>query len=129
MRGGACWPGAAARSPRESARAVVGVVLLVALAAVTAVGEYVRWNLPGGDDKPTACRAIPPGSSLTDRRRRARTAHARQAADLAEGAVWLEFSTPTVAAGRIRAAVHEPSGKVLALRCSADGPDTWAAPD
>jgi hypothetical protein len=53
----------------------------------------------------------------------------RQAADLAEGAVWLEFSTPTVAPGRIRAAVHEPSGKVLALRCSADGPDTWAAPD
>jgi hypothetical protein len=53
----------------------------------------------------------------------------RQAADLAEGAVWLEFSTPTVAPGRIRAAVHEPSGKVLALRCSADGPDTWAALD
>ena len=54
---------------------------------------------------------------------------ARQVADTAEGAVWLEFATPSIAAGRIRAAVHEPTGKVLALRCSADGPDTWAAPD
>jgi hypothetical protein len=49
--------------------------------------------------------------------------------ETAEGAVWLEYSTPPTAAGRIRAAVHEPTGKVLALRCSADGPDTWAAPD
>jgi hypothetical protein len=108
---------------------IVGAVLLVALAAVTAVGEYVRWHLPRGDEKLTACRAIPPGSSLTAVVGVLGQPTMRQAADLAEGAVWLEFSTPTVAPGRIRAAVHEPSGKVLALRCSADGPDTWAAPD
>ena len=108
---------------------VVGAVLLVALAAVTAVGEYVRWNLPRGDEKLTACRAIPPGSSLTTVVGVLGPPTMRQAADLAEGAVWLEFATPTVAPGRIRAAVHEPSGKVLALRCSADGPDTWAALD
>ena len=108
---------------------VVGAVLLVALAAVTAVGEYVRWNLPRGEEKLTACRAIPPGSSLTALVGVLGQPTMRQAADLAEGAVWLEFATPTVAPGRIRAAVHEPSGKVLALRCSADGPDTWAAPD
>ncbi len=45
---------------------IVCGVLLVALAVVTAVGEYVRWHLPSGDDKLTACRAIPPGSSLTE---------------------------------------------------------------
>ena len=108
---------------------VVGVLLLLALLAVTAVGEYVRWNLPSGDEKLTACRAIPPESSLTTVVGVLGQPTMRQAADLAEGAVWLEFSTPTVASGRIRAAVHEPSGKVLALRCSADGPDTWTAQD
>jgi hypothetical protein len=108
---------------------VVGVLLLIALVAVTAVGEYVRWNLPSGDEKLTACRAIPPESSLTTVVGVLGQPTMRQAADLAEGAVWLEFSTPTVASGRIRAAVHEPSGKVLALRCSADGPDTWTAQD
>jgi len=89
----------------------------------------VRWNLPSGDEKLTACRAIPPESSLTTVVGVLGQPTMRQAADLAEGAVWLEFSTPTVASGRIRAAVHEPSGKVLALRCSADGPDTWTAQD
>jgi len=108
---------------------VVGVLLLIALVAVTAVGEYVRWNLPSGDEKLTACRAIPPESSLTTVVGVLGQPTMWQAADLAEGAVWLEFSTPTVASGRIRAAVHEPSGKVLALRCSADGPDTWTAQD
>jgi hypothetical protein len=108
---------------------VVGVLLLIALVAVTAVGEYVRWNLPSGDEKLTACRAIPPESSLTTVVGVLGQPTMRQAADLAEGAVWLEFSTPTVASGRIRAAVHEPTGKVLALRCSADGPDTWTAQD
>jgi len=108
---------------------VVGVLLLIALVAVTAVGEYVRWNLPSGDEKLTACRAIPPESSLTTVVGVLGQPTMRQAADLAEGAVWLEFSTPTVTSGRIRAAVHEPSGKVLALRCSADGPDTWTAQD
>ena len=108
---------------------VVGVLLLIALVAVTAVGEYVRWNLPSGDEKLTACRAIPPESSLTTVVGVLGQPTMRQAADLAEGVVWLEFSTPTVASGRIRAAVHEPSGKVLALRCSADGPDTWTAQD
>jgi len=108
---------------------VVGAVLLVALAAVTAVGEYVRWNLPRGDEKLTACRAIAPGSPLTAVVGVLGQPTLRQAADLADGAVWLEFSTPTIAPGRIRAAVHEPTGKVLALRCSADGPDTWTAPD
>lgn len=108
---------------------VVGVLLLIALVAVTAVGEYVRWNLPSGDEKLTACRAIPPESSLTTVVGVLGQPTMRQAADLAEGAVWLEFSTPTVASGRIRAAAHEPTGKVLALRCSADGPDTWTAQD
>jgi hypothetical protein len=108
---------------------VVCGVLLVALAAVTAVGEYVRWHLPSGDDKLTACRAIPPGASLTEIVAVLGQPFARQAADVAEGVVWLEFSTPSIAAGRIRAAVHEPTGKVFALRCSADGPDTWAAKD
>lgn len=108
---------------------VVGVLLLVALAAVTVVGEYVRWSFPSGDEKLAACRAIPPGSNLTAVVGVLGQPTMRQAADLAEGAVWLEFSTPTVTPGRIRAAVHEPTGKVLALRCSADGPDTWAAPD
>lgn len=105
---------------------VVGAVLLVALAAVTAVGEYVRWNLPSGEDKLAACRAIPPGSSLREVVAVLGQPVARQAADMVEGGVWLEFSTPSVAGGRIRAAVQEPSGKVLALRCAADGPDTWA---
>ena len=108
---------------------IVCGVLLVALAIVTAVGEYVRWHLPSGDDKLTACRAIPPGSSLTEIVAVLGQPIARQAADVAEGAVWLEFSTPSIAAARIRAAVHEPTGKVFALRCSADGPDTWAAKD
>ena len=108
---------------------IVGAVLLVALAAVTAVGEYVRWHLPSGDDKLTTCRAIPPGSSVTAVVGVLGPPTMRQVADLADGAVWLEFSTPTVPRGRIRAAVHEPTGKVLALRCSADGPDTWAAQD
>jgi hypothetical protein len=44
---------------------VVGAVLLVALAAVTAVGEYVRWNLPRGDEKLTACRAAIEGGAVT----------------------------------------------------------------
>jgi hypothetical protein len=108
---------------------VVGAVLLVALATVTAVGEYVRWNLPRSDEKLAACRAIPPGSPFTAVVGALGQPTLRQAADLADGAVWLEFSTPTTGPGRIRAAVHEPTGKVLALRCSADGPDTWAAPD
>ena len=108
---------------------IVGCVLLVALAVVTAVGEYVRWHLPSGDDKLAACRAIPPGSSLTEVVAVLGQPFARQMSDVTEGAVWLEFSTPPMAAGRIRAAVHEPTGKVLALRCSPDGPDTWAAHD
>jgi len=109
---------------------VVGALLLVALAAVTVVGEYVRWNLPNGEEKLTACRAIPPESNLTVVAGALGQPTMRQAAaDLPEGAVWLEFSNPSVASGRIRAAVHEPTGKVLALRCSADGPDTWAARD
>ncbi len=108
---------------------IVGVVLLVALAAVTAVGEYVRWNLPSGDDKLTRCRAIPPGSSLAEIAAVLGQPFARRMSEMVEGAVWLEFSTPPTAAGRIRVVVHEPTGKVLALRCSADGPDTWAAPD
>jgi hypothetical protein len=102
---------------------------LVALAAVTAVGEYVRWHLPSGDDKLAACRAIPPGASLTEIVAVLGQPVARQVADMADGAVWLEFSTPSIAGGRIQAAVQEPTGKVLALRCSADGPDTWAAKD
>jgi hypothetical protein len=108
---------------------IVGVVLLIALVAVTAVGEYVRWHLPGGDDKLTRCRAIPPGSSLGEVEAVLGQPFARQMSDTSEGTVWLEFSTPPTAGGRIRAAVHEPTGKVLALRCSADGPDTWAAQD
>lgn len=107
---------------------IVGAALLVALAAVTAVGEYVRWQLPSGDDKLTGCRAIPPGSSLVEVVAVLGQPFARQMSDTADGAVWIEFSTRPPA-GRIRAAVHEPTGKVLALRCSADGPDTWAAPD
>lgn len=108
---------------------IVGGVLLIALAAVTAVGEYVRRNLSSGDDRLVACRAIPPGASLAEVVAVLGQPYARQVADLAEGAVWLEFRTRPTAPGRIRAAVHEPTGKVLALRCSADGPDTWAAPD
>jgi hypothetical protein len=107
---------------------IVGVALLVALAIITAVGEYVRQNLPG-DDKLTRCRAIPPGSSLAQIETVLGQPFARRMSETVEGAVWLEFSTPPTAAGRIRAVVHEPTGKVLALRCSADGPDTWAAPD
>jgi hypothetical protein len=105
---------------------IVGVVLLVALAAVTAVGEYVWWNLPTGDDKLAACRAIPPGASLAEVVAVLGQPFARQVADMAEGTVWLEFPTRPTAPSRIRAAVHEPTGKVLVLRCSADGPDTWA---
>jgi hypothetical protein len=108
---------------------IVGGVLLVALAMVTAVGEYVRWHLPSGDDKLAACRALPPGASLAEIAAVLGQPVARQVADAAEGAVWLEFSTPSIAAGRIRVAVHESAGKVLALRCSADGPDTWAEKD
>ena len=104
-------------------------MLLVALAAVTAVGEYVRWHLPSGDDKLAACRTVAPGSSLTEVVTVLGQPIARQVADVAEGAVWLEFATPSIAAGRIRAAVHEPTGKILVLRCRADGPDTWAAQD
>ena len=106
----------------------VGAVLLIALAMITAVGEYVRQRLPG-DDKLTRCRAIPPGSSLPEIEAVLGQPFARWMSETVEGAVWLEFSTPSTAAGRIRAVVHEPTGKVLALRCSADGPDTWAAPD
>jgi len=106
---------------------IVGGVLLVALAVVTAVGQYVRWNLPSGDDNLAGCRAIPPGASVTEVVAVLGRPVARQMADLAEDAVWLEFGTPSLAAGRIRAAVHEPSGKVLTLRCTADGPDTWTA--
>ncbi len=108
---------------------VVGAGLLVVLACVTAVGEYVRWNLPSGEDKLAACRALPPGSSLPEVVAVLGQPLARQAADLVEGGVWLEFSPPSVAAGRIRAAVQEPTGKVLALRCTAHGPDTWAVPE
>jgi hypothetical protein len=107
---------------------IVGAVMLIALAAVTAVGEYVRRNL-SRDDKLAACRAIPLGSSLAAVVAVLGEPFARQVADLAEGAVWLEFPTRPTAPGRVRAAVHEPTGKVLALRCSADGPDTWAAQD
>ena len=35
-------------------------------------------------------------------------------------------AVPPERAGRVRAAVHEPTGKVLILRCAAAGPDTWA---
>ncbi len=108
---------------------IVGAVLLVALAAVTAVGEYVRWHLPGGDDKFTRCRAIPPGSSLAEIEAVLGQPFARRMSETVEGAVWLEFSTPATAGGRIRVVVHEPTGKVLALRCSPDGLDTWAAQD
>jgi len=108
---------------------IVAAVLVIALAAVTAVGEYVRWNLPRGDDKVSACQAIPPGSGLPAVVAVLGQPFARQIADMAEGAVWLEFPTLPSAPGRIRAAVHEPTGKVLALRCSADGPDTWVATD
>jgi hypothetical protein len=108
---------------------VVGAVLLVALACVTVVGEYVRWNLPSGEDNLASCRAIPPGSGLPEVVAVLGQPVARQAADMVEGGVWLEFSTPSVATGRIRAAVQEPTGKVLTLRCTADGPDTWTVPE
>ena len=62
-------------------------MLLVALAAVTAVGEYVRWHLPSGDDKFAACRAVAPGSSLTEVVTVLGQPIARQVADVAEGAV------------------------------------------
>jgi hypothetical protein len=108
---------------------IVGAVLLVALACVTVVGEYVRWNLPSGEDKLAACRAIPPGSGLPEVVAVLGQPVARQLAEMIEGGVWLEFATPSAAAGRIRAAVQEPSGKVLTLRCTPDGPDTWAVPE
>ena len=108
---------------------IVGAVLLVALAAVTAVGEYVRWHLPSADDKLNRCRAIPPGSSRAEIEAVLGQPVARWMSETVEGAIWLEFPTLPAAAGRIRAVVHEPTGKVLALRCSADGPDTWAAAD
>jgi len=108
---------------------IVGAVLLVALAAVTAVGEYVRWHLPSGDDKLTRCRAIPPGSGLAEVVAVLGQPATRQMSETVEGGVWLEFSMVPTTAGRIRVAVHEPTGKVLALRCSVDGPDTWTAPD
>ena len=108
---------------------ILGALLLIALAAVTAVGEYVRRNLSSGGDRLAACRAIPPGSSLAEVVAVLGQPYARQVADMAEGAAWLEFPTRPTAPGRIRAAVHEPTGKVLALRCSADGPDSWATQD
>lgn len=107
--------------------AIVGGVLLVALAIVTGVGEYVRWNLPAGDDRLAACRAIPPGAGFAEVVAVLGQPVARHIADRADGAVWLEFEMPSTAAGRVRAAVHEPTGKVLILRCAAAGPDTWAA--
>ena len=108
---------------------IVCGVLLVALAVVTRWWESTEVAPPSGDDKLAGCIAIPPGSSLTTVVGVLGPPTMRQAADLAEGAVWLEFSTPAITAGRIQAAVHEPTGKILALRCSADGPDTWTAQD
>ena len=43
--------------------------------------------------------------------------------------VWLFFKTLLIAAGPIKAQISEADGKVLKLRYSEDGPDTWRVID
>ena len=43
-----------------------------------------------------------------------------------KGKIWIEFQTPSIHAGPIRAEIDESTGQVLTLRCYEDGPPTWS---
>ena len=93
-------------------------------------GGGVRgWHLPSGDDKLTACRAIPPGASVTEIVAVLGQPVARQVGGRRGWGGLARVLDTLDRPGPDPASVHEPTGKVFALRCSADGPDTWAAKD
>src|SRR5229473_82580 len=103
--------------------AVIGSLVLVAAIAVVAMYGYLRWEDPVGYRNLSACKTIKAGASLEQLKA---VLGEPVATSTSRGMTWLHFQTASLAAGQIRAAVQPSTGKVTALRCSEDGPDTWS---
>ncbi len=84
---------------------------------------YLRWRDPIGYRNLRACSTIKAGASLEQLKA---VLGAPVATSTSRGMTGLHFQTASVAAAQIRAAVQSSAGKVIALRCSEDGPDTWS---
>ncbi|SRR5258708_3672792 len=97
---------------------------LVAAIAGTATYGYLRWRDPIGFRNLKACKTIKPGVSLAELKA---VLGEPVATSTSRGTTWLYFRTASIAAGQIRASVQPSTSKVVALRCSEDGPDTWSA--
>lgn len=102
---------------------VVGCLILAGVIAVVTLQAYLRWQDPVGYRNLRACQEIPVGASLDQVKA---VLGEPIATSTSRGLTWLSFRTASIAAGQIRAAVQPSTGKVIALRCDFDGPDTWS---
>jgi len=102
---------------------VIGSLILVGAIATGATYGYLRWRDSIGYRNLSACSTIKAGASVEQLKA---VLGAPVATSTSRGMTWLHFQTASIAAGQIRAAVQPATGKVIALRCSEDGPDTWS---
>jgi hypothetical protein len=102
---------------------VVVSFVLAGVIAMLGLDGYLRWQDPVGYRNLSSCTTIEPGATLEQ----VKAALGEPVAmSTSRGMTWVHFRTASIAAGPIRAAVQPSTGKVLALRCSEDGPDTWS---
>ena len=102
---------------------VTGSLILVCAIAAVAVIGYLRWQDPVGFRNLKACSTIKAGVSIGELKA---LLGEPVGTSTSRGMTWLYFQTASIAAGQIGADVQESTGKVVALRCDHDGPDTWS---
>jgi len=104
----------------------IGVALVACLIVFACVHLYWRLTDPLGYRNMTLCNQLPQDITVTQLMATLGEPIYRREID---HEVWLFFKTLSIAAGPIKAQISESDGKVLKLRCSYDGPDTWRVTD
>jgi len=101
----------------------IGVALVVCLVLFGGIQLYCRLTDPIGYRNYRICNKLPQG--ITAAQLKTALGEPMYRRDM-DGEVWLYFKTLSIIAGPIRAQISDSDGKVLRLRCSEDGPDTWS---
>ena len=108
---------------KKKVAVVIGSFVAAGVIAVLGVQAYLRWQDPVGYRNLSSCTTIEAGATLEQLKA---VLGEPVATSTSRGMTWLHFRTASIAAGPIRAALQPSTLKVIALRCSEDGPDTWS---